>query len=369
MSLIAQIGRAGPAQRTEPRRVLAVTCGVHALHDGFTDLIYVLLPVWQTEFSLSYAALGVLRMLFAGAMAGLQVPMSLLGKRVGGPLLLALGTAIAGGAYLVIGLTGAGFTLLVTALLIGGMGAATQHPIGASLVAAAYVGKGARGPLGTYNFAGDVGKMALPAATAWLLGVMPWRSALGGIGTLGLAAAVLILVLLPQNAGLALAPQEDTAQRSAAVTHPRQRHGFPILFFIGVLDSGTRMGFLAFLPFVLKAKGADTPMIGVALTLIFAGGAAGKLACGWMGARFGVLRTVFVTELGTTVGIVVLALSPLTAGLACLPVIGMALNGTSSVLYGTVPELVPSHRHEAAAISIWLHPTCHSGIGQQRTLS
>lgn len=31
---------------------------------------------------------------------------------------------------------------------------------------------------------------------------------------------------------------------------------------------------------------------------------------------------------------------PLTAGLAVLPVIGMALNGTSSVLYGTVPELV-----------------------------
>jgi len=96
MSLIAQAGCADTAQRTEPRRVLAVACGVHALHDGFTDLIYVLLPVWQSEFALSYAALGVLRLLFAGAMAGLQVPMSLLGKRIGGPLLLALGTAVAG---------------------------------------------------------------------------------------------------------------------------------------------------------------------------------------------------------------------------------------------------------------------------------
>jgi MFS transporter, FSR family, fosmidomycin resistance protein len=348
MSLVAQVSRLGPAQRSEPRRTLAVTCGVHALHDGFTDLIYVLLPVWQTEFSLSYAALGVLRMLFAGTMAGLQVPMSLLAKRIGGPLLLAMGTAIAGGAYLVIGLTGAGFTLLVIALLVGGMGAATQHPIGSSLVAAAYAGKSARGPLGTYNFAGDVGKMALPAATAWLLSVMPWRSALGGIGTLGLATAVLILVLLPQNARLAPAPQEDAAPQNSAPTHPRQRHGFPILFCIGVLDSGTRMGFLAFLPFVLKAKGADTPMIGVSLTLIFAGGAAGKLACGWLGARFGVLRTVFLTELGTALGIAVLAVSPLTASLSCLPLIGVALNGTSSVLYGTVPELVPPDRHEQA---------------------
>jgi dipeptide/tripeptide permease len=29
-------------------------------------------------------------------------------------------------------------------------------------------------------------------------------------------------------------------------------------------------------------------------------------------------------------------------------VLGVALNGTSSVLYGTVPELVPEHRRERA---------------------
>ncbi|HUB45756.1 MAG TPA: MFS transporter [Acetobacteraceae bacterium] len=348
MSFITQIGGAGPMKRTEPRQVLAVACGVHALHDGFTDLIYVLLPVWQTEFSLSFAALGVLRMLFAGAMAGLQVPMSLLGKRIGGPLLLAVGTATAGGAYLVIGLTGAGLTLLIVALFIGGMGAATQHPIGSALVAAAYADRGARGPLGTYNFAGDIGKMALPAATAWSISMMPWRTALGGIGTLGLVAAVLILALLPHDARLAVAADANRARQRPATNPPHQRHGFSLLFAIGMLDSATRMGFLAFLPFVLKAKGADTPMVGVALTLIFAGGAAGKLACGWLGARFGVLRTVFLTELGTALGIAVLAFSPLTVGLACLPVIGVALNGTSSVLYGTVPELVSSDRHEQA---------------------
>ena len=39
---------------------------------------------------------------------------------------------------------------------------------------------------------------------------------------------------------------------------------------------------------------------------------------------------------------------PLTAGLAILPLIGIALNGTSSVLYGTVPELVAPERRERA---------------------
>jgi MFS family permease len=34
--------------------------------------------------------------------------------------------------------------------------------------------------------------------------------------------------------------------------------------------------------------------------------------------------------------------------LAVLPLIGMALNGTSSVLYGTVPELVAPERRQRA---------------------
>jgi FSR family fosmidomycin resistance protein-like MFS transporter len=101
----------------------------------------------------------------------------------------------------------------------------------------------------------------------------------------------------------------------------------------------------------LKSKGADLPIIGIALSLIFAGGAAGKLACGWLGARLGLVRATFITEGLTAAGISALLPLPLVAGLAILPVIGMALNGTSSVLYGTVPELVvPARRHGVFSI-------------------
>ena len=115
-----------------------------------------------------------------------------------------------------------------------------------------------------------------------------------------------------------------------------------------MIDSATRMGFLTFLPFVLKLKGAQLPMIGVALTLIFTGGAAGKLVCGWLGARLGVVRAVFLTEGATALGILALLPLPLFGALAVLPLIGVALNGTSSVLYGTVPELVPPERRQRA---------------------
>lgn len=100
------------------------------------------------------------------------------------------------------------------------------------------------------------------------------------------------------------------------------------------------MGFLTFLPFLLQAKGATIAQIGLGLTLVFAGGAAGKLVCGYLGARFGVLATVILTEGLTAAGILALLPMPLDLGFILLPVIGIGLNGTSSVLYGTVPELV-----------------------------
>ena len=70
--------------------------------------------------------------------------------------------------------------------------------------------------------------------------------------------------------------------------------------------------------------------------------------CGFLGARLGVLPTVLLTEGVTAVGILALLPLPIGAALALLPVIGVALNGTSSVLYGTVPDLVPADRRESA---------------------
>jgi predicted MFS family arabinose efflux permease len=108
------------------------------------------------------------------------------------------------------------------------------------------------------------------------------------------------------------------------------------------------MAFLTFLPFVLTAKGASLPTIGLALTLVFAGGAAGKLVCAFIGARIGVIATVWLTEIVTTVAILALLPLPLEAAMVVLPVVGIALNGTSSVLYGSVPDLVEPSRHSRA---------------------
>jgi MFS transporter, FSR family, fosmidomycin resistance protein len=328
------------ARQAHQRRTLVVAGFAHALHDGYTDLIYVLLPVWQAEFALGYGVLAIVRGLYTGAMASLQIPVGRLAERVGGRAILAIGTALAACGYALAGLSGGLFGLCV-ALALSGAGSSTQHPIASSAVARAY-GAAARGPLGIYNFTGDLGKAALPAATSVLLTLMPWRNALYLLAMLGIVVALIVAILMPGF--------DRSVPRNIGKTHHagRGRGGFPLLFTIGVLDSAVRMGFLTFLPFLLKAKGASLPDIGFALSLVFIGGATGKFACGWLGARLGVLWTVVATEGGTAVLIIVALISPLIPALVALPLLGVMLNGTSSVLYGTVPELAPPDRTERA---------------------
>jgi MFS family permease len=330
------------ASKADERRAMVVAGGAHALHDGYTDLIYIMLPLWQTDFGIGYAALGLLRTCYSGTMAGLQIPSALLSERLGVPLVLAVGTALSGIGYLVAGASH-GFWMLVMALLIGGLGSSTQHPLASALVARAFAGTRAMKALGTYNFAGDLGKMSVPAAASLLLVVMPWQPVVALLGFCGLLAAAAIFWLAPRLAVDGGAAEKKDKGAAASGSHA-SGVGFSVLLSIGMIDSATRMGFLIFLPFILIAKGASLPTVGLALTLVFAGGAAGKLICGFIGARIGVITTVCLTEGLTTAGILALLPLPLESSLIVLPVIGVMLNGTSSVLYGSVPELVSPER-------------------------
>ena len=323
-----------------PRRTLALAGLAHALHDGYTDAIYVLLPVWRAEFGLDFVALAMLRGLYAGAMAAFQLPATRLADRIGGRRLLILGTLVAAAGYACAGFAG-GVMGLYAALVVSGIGSSVQHPIASGAVSRAY-GGAARGPLGTYNFSGDLGKAAIPAALSFILSVAPWRPSLWLLSLLGVAVAGVLAMSFPR---IVSAQAERPAAKMSA---DRGRGGFVILFCIGMLDTSVRMGLLTFLPFLLQMKGATQPVIGTALAMVFLGGAAGKFACGWLGQRWGVVGVTLITEGATALLIAATVVAPLGPLLVMLPLLGVMLNGTSSVLYGTVPELTSAERTERA---------------------
>jgi MFS family permease len=337
--------------KSRARAVLVAACSIHFVHDGFSDILYVLLPIWASEFRLTFAQVGIIRTAYSGGMAAFQIPAGLLAERWGERRLLAAGTAVTACGFIAAGMVG-GFLSLLAVLLVAGLGSGVQHPLSSSLVAKAYETGPRRAALGTYNFSGDLGKVAVPAAVAFAALVVGWRAASAIYGVIGLVAAVAILGMLSRVTTdvpeAAVDERPSPPHAAASGWGVRDVRGFQALTAIGMIDNATRTAFLTFLPFALIAKGSSVAGVGTALALLFAGGAVGKFACGLVAERLGVIRTVVLTEAATALGILTLIPSPLPVALAILPLMGVALNGTSSVLYGTVADLVTADRRSRA---------------------
>jgi MFS family permease len=326
---------------TSPKRTLAACCATHTLHDGLSDMSYVLLPMLAQTFNLSLAQVGLVRSALRASMALFQTPAGLIAERLGARNLLAFGTAFAGLAYIALGQAG-GFAAVLLALFFAGFGSAFQHPLCSTLISHAYPGDGRRAALGTYNFAGDVGKFAFGGAISMLaVAGVPWQVPVTAFGSLGLAAALILLVVIDKNIGRAhRATISDATVAPAKGWGIRDRGGFIALCAIEIIDNGVRTGFLTFVAFLMIAKNLPAGWAALSVPLILIGGMAGKLACGFLAERIGVVRTIVFTEVATGAGILLVLVLPDLAAYLLLPVIGIALNGTSSVLYATIGDLV-----------------------------
>jgi MFS transporter, FSR family, fosmidomycin resistance protein len=329
---------------TQEKRTLATCCAVHTLHDGFSDVTYVLLPLLAQTFGLSLAQVGLIRSAHRVAMASFQIPAGLIAERFGERNLLALGTLIAGIAFLALGFA-PGFWAILIALFFAGVGSAVQHPLSSTIISHAYPGDGRRIALGTYNFFGDVGKFAFGGIVSLLLVAgISWEAPVIGFGLAGIIMAVAILLTVTNtHAEHAAAVARSTAVKTGG-WGIRDRRGFTALCLIEVLDSSTRTGFLTFIAFVLIAKGLPEGWAVLSVPLILVGGMAGKLACGYLAERLGVVRMIVITEVATGCGILATLALPAAASFVLLPLIGVVLNGTSSVLYGTLGDYVEKDR-------------------------
>ena len=330
------------------RAVLFTAALAHILHDGFSDILYILLPLWASEFSLTLTGVGVLKAVYTAGMALSQIPAGILTERWGERRLLVVGTAVTALGYLGVATLASGMLPLAALLLVAGLGSGVQHPLASSLVSRAYETGPRRAALGTYNFAGDLGKIAVPAAVALVTTAVGWRYASGVYALLGLAGTVFIALALVRIGAGAAAPLTEERGTGGGGWGIRDMRGFQALSAIGMIDTATRTALLTFLPFLLLAKGLTVAGVGVALAVLFAGGAAGKFVCGLVAERVGIIRTVILTELATACGIVAVALGPLGVALGVLLPLGVALNGTSSALYATVADLVLPERRARA---------------------
>lgn len=316
---------------------------MHLVNDGCFVAIYPLLPFIAREYNLNYAEVGTLKTALSTFSTVWQVPMAMLAERFGDIAMLALGTAWVSAGFMLMGLAGSFLAVLLLTCLAGSGGSA-QHPIATSYIAREYEGPHRASALGILNFAGDLGKFVVPALFALTLTYYGWRQHLFALGAISLVFSVLFWTTLRQrDQAVRKAWQAQTTTRTSGwgIRHPRT---FASLLSIGVLDAGVRNTLLTFVPFLLLEKGFAEASASVMLTVIFAGGALGKLGCGMLTDRLGTTTMIILTESCTAVGVLALLFAPQAALLPLLFILGAVLNGTSSVLLDGVADSFDSSK-------------------------
>jgi MFS family permease len=363
--------------RSARQRVLVTTSVVHLLNDACFAILYPLFPLIAADLGLTYAQVGLVKTAFSGASSVLQLPAGIIGEWWGEGLVLLIGNAWVGLGLVGMALTGSYLGLLVVALFAG-IGGNAQHPLASALVSRAYADSRAATALGTLNFMGDLGKLIGPPIVGLLAVGYGWRAALGAVGAL---TVVLSFALLIQQRSVLppLAPPvaSERPARANGQGGEGDRLGLGLVLLAGGLDNATRAAALTFLPFLLVQRGASVTVTSLLFTVIFAAGAAGKFACGWLGDRYGSFAVILVTELATGLALVGMLGAPSWAILPLCAALGFALNGTSSVLLDLVARLVPAERRArgygiyftAALVSGAIAPLAYGLLGDRAGLT
>jgi FSR family fosmidomycin resistance protein-like MFS transporter len=179
--------------RALPYPSLIVLSLGHSLVDLYGGALLMLLPVLQSQFGLSYAAVGVVAMLFNLTSSMLQPLFGVVSDRVNCLWLMPLGCILAAGMALV-GYSGDVRWILACVLLCG-IGSAAYHPEGAKQT---YLIGGSRKSTAQaiYTVGGNLGYAIGPASATLLLALAGMKGMIWLVAP-ALLTTVLIVTRLP----------------------------------------------------------------------------------------------------------------------------------------------------------------------------
>ena len=319
---------------------------LHVINDGYVASLALLLPFIAKDLNLTYTESGLLKTAIHGAISISQVPAGFLAERLGNIVMLGIGALWFSCSYMIL-FFAFSYSLTLVLVISAGVGGGVYHPVGTALVSNVYVGDKSGSAISTLNFFGDVGKAIFPFLAGVLVIRFGWRVNCAMLGIAGLGISVLYLFLFRQEICLKLFLSEGLVGEFGktsgrwGIVQPSQ---FNLYLFLGILDSGIRSAITTFLGFLLIEKtGVREKAVGGMMSLVFMGGALGKLLCGLPIQRFGVKKIILVTEMLMVLGCFVLpAISSKWILLLFLPLFGLVLNGTSSVIYVGVASTLGS---------------------------
>src|SRR6185437_8569844 len=167
----------------ETRVNILISLG-HTLSHFYVLVFPPLFIVWQHEFGISFAELGLAPVVMSIMSAALQTPIGFLVDRFGARPFL-----IGGTLFMSLAISGMAFCTdywqILALATVSGMGNAVFHPADYSILAGS-IGKERIGrAFALHSFTGNVGFAVAPPVVAGLMLFMGWRSALLILGLLG----------------------------------------------------------------------------------------------------------------------------------------------------------------------------------------
>ncbi|MFC4451018.1 MFS transporter [Halorussus aquaticus] len=371
------------------RAFALLVSGVHGMDHLLKRLFPPLIPVWVVAFGYPLWKLGLLMGVRTFGSAVGQAPMGVLSDRYDRRYLLPLGFAVAGLGVVTFALapgltaatevlTVAGVTLderflvLLTAMFAVGIGSSTVHPTGYPLISANVDESNKGTVLGMWGSASKFGDGVAPTLVGGLLVVLTWDRILLGVGTFGVAYAVLLFVALgafeTRPAGRRVDTDDGVDGLGALWERDRRLYVYPLLavfaYFAVQITAAT--GVTVFLPeFLASVYGYSFAALGVELTpestasfyysalLIVAG--VGQLATGRLVDAYD-SRKVLVGYLVVAAGVLgVLAVgtfSPIGL-LVVLMLLGVSLYGMNPARDSLVSDIAPPELEGRAFGYIW----------------
>jgi MFS transporter, FSR family, fosmidomycin resistance protein len=297
------------APRTSFREVWLISAG-HMMTHWYPSTFYLLLPLIGNELGLSFSQIGsILTCQFAaGALSNL--PGGMLVDAIGRKgLLMAVALSWVGLPYLVMGFSHSYWMLLACAALVG-IGNNLWHPTAIPLLAQNHPER--RGlVVSIHSMGGNLGDAVAPLAVGAMLTAFSWRDVVVMNVVPGIAASVLLLLLLGRGGGADLGDDRSgrvrrpALQSFAGVRLLLANRTVLMLSLGSAVRAMTAMTLLTFLPvFLANELGYSPAWVGGSLFALQAAGFAAAPVSGHLSDRIG-RRNIIMTSMAMS-GVVLL---------------------------------------------------------------
>ena len=348
--------------------ILLLICGtINYLDRGSLSVAN---PLIRHDLGISLSEMGWLLSAFGWSYALMQLPIGAVVDRVGPRITLGIGLTFWSLAQGIGGLC-TNFTQFVWARIFLGIGEAPHYPTSARVVSNWFAPRDRGVPVGLFNAASPLGTALAPPLLTFLMLTFNWRWMFVAMGTIGLiAAAVWILVYRdPDAAGLSPEHQaylaEGRTDKGPATAVQKMTlaewgglfaHRTTLSMILGFFGSGyLTWVFITWLPGYLEIERHMTTITtGVAAGIPFACGFVGSLVAGWFSDRLirRGMSPIQSRKLPIVLGMVGMSLFTVPAALvqsnvvalACISVVVFLGFGASACSWALATAAAPANR-------------------------